>query len=119
MKLEASFSYSAAIVVLMILSFALTALGQSKKGKPKYLDPKLPIDQRVNDLLKRMTLEEKIAQLQCEIREVEGKDIVTKNGIGGLGILLRPFSAREAAEKANRIQKLIPEKTRLGFIENG
>ena len=32
-------------------------------AKAKYLDPKLPIDKRVADLLARMTLEEKIAQL--------------------------------------------------------
>ncbi|MEK6572547.1 MAG: glycoside hydrolase family 3 N-terminal domain-containing protein, partial [Bacteroidota bacterium] len=115
MKTEASFGYLAVPLILLVLSFALTALSQPKKSRPKYLNPKLPIDQRVNDLLKRMTLEEKIAQLQCEIREVEGKDTITAKGIGGLGIMLRPFSAREAAQKANRLQKLVAEKSRLGI----
>src|SRR6188768_3557725 len=32
-------------------------------AKAKYLDPKLPVDKRVADLLARMTPEEKIAQL--------------------------------------------------------
>ena len=31
---------------------------------PPYLDPNLPIDQRVNDLVSRMTLEEKVSQMQ-------------------------------------------------------
>jgi len=37
------------------------ALAQSA---PLYLDPSLPIDQRVNDLVSRLTLDEKIAQMQ-------------------------------------------------------
>jgi beta-glucosidase len=32
--------------------------------KPPYLDPNLPIDQRVTDLVSRMTLEEKVSQMQ-------------------------------------------------------
>jgi len=32
--------------------------------RPAYLDPSLPIDQRVNDLVSRMTLEEKASQMQ-------------------------------------------------------
>jgi beta-glucosidase len=31
---------------------------------PAYLDPSLPLDRRVNDLVSRMTLEEKVAQMQ-------------------------------------------------------
>ena len=115
MKIEASFIYCGGLVALFVLAFGLAAFGQSQKGKPKYLNPKLPIAQRINDLLGRMTLEEKIAQLQCEIQEVEEQNIVTENGIGGLGVLLRSLSAAEAAEKANRIQKLAVEKTRLGI----
>src|SRR5437879_9321929 len=32
--------------------------------RPAYLDPSLPLEQRVNDLVSRMTLEEKVAQMQ-------------------------------------------------------
>jgi beta-glucosidase len=39
------------------------ALAQSAAATPPYLDPRQPIDARVNDLLKRMTLKEKIGQL--------------------------------------------------------
>ena len=36
----------------------------SGESKPLYLDPNAPVDQRVNDLVSRMTLEEKISQMQ-------------------------------------------------------
>jgi len=115
MKTEASLVYLGGIALALILSFAFSAMAQVKNGKPKYLNPKLPIAQRVDDLIKRMTLEEKVAQLQCEIRETQGKDIFGEEGIGGLGIILRPLAAKEAAEKANRLQKTALEKTRLGI----
>jgi beta-glucosidase len=62
-----------------------------------------------------MTIEEKIAQLQCEVKEVEGKNIITEKGIGELGPILRPLGPKEAAEKANRIQKFVMKNTRLGI----
>src|SRR5215471_13467160 len=37
----------------------------SSPQTPDYRNPKLPVDARVADLLKRMTLEEKVAQLVC------------------------------------------------------
>ena len=36
----------------------------AKAPAPAYLDPRLPLDQRVNDLVSRMTVEEKVAQMQ-------------------------------------------------------
>src|SRR5438132_2385607 len=33
-------------------------------ARPAYLDPSLPLEQRVNDLVSRMTLEEKVSQMQ-------------------------------------------------------
>ncbi|HEX9971595.1 MAG TPA: glycoside hydrolase family 3 N-terminal domain-containing protein, partial [bacterium] len=82
---------------------------------PAYKNSELTIETRVTDLLSRMTLEEKIAQLQCVISDVENTDIIKKNAIGNLGVILRSFPAREAAEKMNQIQKVAMEKTRLGI----
>lgn len=62
-----------------------------------------------------MSIEEKIAQLQCEIQEVDGRDSIITKGLGNLAVSLRPLGPREAAEKANRIQKLAVEKTRWGI----
>jgi beta-glucosidase len=41
----------------------LATAGQAAKEKPLYKDPKASIDDRVEDLLKRMTIQEKTAQL--------------------------------------------------------
>ena len=38
---------------------------QSQATVPDYKNPHLPVEQRVADLLSRMTLEEKVAQLTC------------------------------------------------------
>jgi beta-glucosidase len=38
----------------------------AQSNKAPYLDPNLPLDQRVNDLVQRMTLDEKVSQMQDE-----------------------------------------------------
>jgi beta-glucosidase len=43
---------------------AIAATKTQQDAKPAYLDTSLPIDQRVNDLVSRMTLEEKVSQMQ-------------------------------------------------------
>lgn len=46
------------------LHFSLGARQANKDGStPTYKNPKAPIEARINDLLPRMTLEEKVAQL--------------------------------------------------------
>src|ERR1041384_45451 len=37
----------------------------SQDNRPDYKNPSLPVERRVADLLSRMTLEEKVAQLTC------------------------------------------------------
>src|ERR1700716_2781248 len=43
--------------------FCSVSVAQQKEGQPAYKDPKLPVEDRVKDLVSRMTLEEKAAQL--------------------------------------------------------
>ncbi|MEG8946839.1 glycoside hydrolase family 3 N-terminal domain-containing protein [Rosettibacter firmus] len=97
----------------------------------EYKNPKLSPEQRAKDLIKRMTLEEKIAQMLC-IWE-DKKTILfdengnlnyekmrehLKNGIGQIARLsdsnggLTPV---EMIEMANKIQKFFIEETRLGI----
>ena len=74
---------------------------------PLYLDASAPIPQRVSDLLSRMTLEEKAAQLgyggSCS------SDITRRHplGVGGLG-------ATDIA-CSNQAQQELKNKTRLGI----
>src|SRR5215469_16915803 len=49
--------------VLMLVIFVAYCLVAAAQQFP-YQDPKLPVEQRVADLISRMTLEEKIAQLE-------------------------------------------------------
>ena len=101
--------------MVVSLSTVLTVLGQTQKAKPVYLNPSVPIEERVNDLLSRMTIEEKIAQLQCASRQIEWGKNLTRDGLGGVAPVLRQSIAKEAATKANEIQKMALEKTRLGI----
>lgn len=50
-------------LVLFISMATMTLTMQGKTNKPIYKDPKAPIEQRVEDLLGRMTLEEKVGQM--------------------------------------------------------
>lgn len=94
-------------------SFILASFkGRSPKSALPFKNPGLLLEERVEDLLKRMTLEEKIGQLQCYIGEVEGKGII-EAGIGHLAVALRNYGPKERAEKANRLQQIAGEKTRL------
>ena len=45
------------------LCAALCPAASAQQASPAYKDPKLPIDQRVDDLVSRMTLDEKVSQL--------------------------------------------------------
>ena len=58
---------SCACRISFTLTLVFVSLSVSAQSPPKpepYLDPALPIPQRVDDLVRRMTLEEKVAQMQ-------------------------------------------------------
>jgi beta-glucosidase len=94
-------------------------------GAP-YRDPSLAVAERVEDVVARMTLDEKLAQLGCvwSTQLVEGDAFSERkarallaNGTGhvtriGASTGLRP---RESAAFANRIQRFLLEETRLGI----
>lgn len=46
------------------------AAAPAASSRPPYLDPGLPLDERVNDLVSRMTLEEKASQMQDVARAI-------------------------------------------------
>ena len=53
---------SCAVVLTIVAALAASTAGAAKKPPP-YMDPSLPVGQRVDDLLSRMTLAEKIGQM--------------------------------------------------------
>ncbi|MBR6085785.1 MAG: glycoside hydrolase family 3 C-terminal domain-containing protein [Spirochaetales bacterium] len=92
----------------------------------KYRNPALPIEERVEDLLSRMTLEEKVAQLCGNLSPsfiVDGKvdiDALRKNFPNGHGRFTQ-FSTvgivdpKFIAHVVNQVQKYFVEETRLGI----
>ncbi len=75
-----------------------------------YKDPKAPVKQRVADLLKRMTLEEKIDQMSMSSLE----DAVKSKTV--YGVLESPFSnVTDIALKSATAKKYYREHTRLGI----
>lgn len=111
-----------------------------KRSKPlehtkllAYKNPDLPIKDRVADLLSRMTIEEKVAQLmglwndgiEDFSEEVLNDPAKMKETFGNGCNSVHPsaLGIKETVELRNRIQKYLFEKTRLGipalFVDEG
>ncbi|MGV7206568.1 glycoside hydrolase family 3 N-terminal domain-containing protein [Oxalobacteraceae bacterium A2-2] len=121
----------------------LTMLPAMAATSEPYKDPTLPVARRVDDLLARMTLEEKIMQMQCTwqqkpaIQDAKGEFSAAKAQQvypHGLGMIARPSDrqlgqaagagdtgavanrkALETANYVNAVQKWAVEQTRLGI----
>ncbi len=99
----------------LVAALSVSAGAQSKGKKVPYRDTTLSVEERVKDLLGRMTVEEKIRQLECTIDEPEGNDTTIEKGVGGWAVPLRPLGPEDAAKRANRMQKVALNKTRFGI----
>jgi beta-glucosidase len=101
---------------------------------PDYKNPSLSVEQRVDDLLARMTVEEKVAQLHrtfWEELDFLGEDVgfldaegnlsstqamkQLEHGICGMGRPSLKRTPRQAAVLTNAIQRYLLEHTRLGI----
>jgi beta-glucosidase len=103
--------------ILGIIVAALLAPGAIAAGKqtvPPYKNPKLPVEKRVEDLLKRMTLEEKLNQIRCDIRENVWATALKTTGFGETYDILRPLTTLEAAKRANEVYEM-SKQSRLGI----
>ena len=101
-----------------------------------YKDSRLPVAERVSDLLERMTLPEKIAQMYAHwlILSVDGEHRMREDTFAqrttsdafkqmlraGMGQITRPLGthpvdAREGVRALNVLQKFLVEETRLGI----
>ncbi|WP_294321002.1 glycoside hydrolase family 3 N-terminal domain-containing protein [uncultured Chryseobacterium sp.] len=120
------------------MKFNTIAIGISLLGsivisaqKPLYKDPKQPVEARVQDLLKRMTPEEKFWQcfmIPGDLAEIPkgqyahgifGLQVSAGNQGGGAAGQMLTYNANEDAEKLtqkiNAIQKYFVEESRLGI----
>jgi beta-glucosidase len=119
--------------LLVFLSLLAMPLFAQQSNAP-YKNPALPIDARVKDLLKRMTLEEKVAQMESTWQN-HGQDVGANNFFvdekgqldetkarqilkNGLGQISRPSEGRgpeDMANFTNRLQHIVIENSRLGI----
>ncbi|MNU19274.1 Xylan 1,4-beta-xylosidase precursor [compost metagenome] len=114
-----------------IIAISLLSTTFITAQKPLYKDPKQPIEARVQDLLKRMTPEEKFWQcfmIPGDLDNVPkdqyshgifGLQVSAGNQGGGVAGQLLKYNANEDAErlakKINAIQKYFVEESRLGI----
>src|ERR1700730_16718694 len=122
-----SITFSLALACILCFSAA-------SQNVPAYRNPGLPLEQRVADLLWRMTLEEKVAQLQGTWQNPNSRldrsqmfvgergvflpdraAVVLKQGLGQMSRPSENRGPREMAEFTNTLQKWIKENTRLGI----
>ena len=107
------------LTAAVTLAAALFGQASAQQSVPPYRNPKLPIPDRVADLLQRMTLEEKVDQLAGGRRRMmampdpEGQAIFQK--FRTLYSNDAHASAFDAATLRNQAQKYMMEKTRLGI----
>jgi beta-glucosidase len=124
-----------AILLIGVAGPNLMAFRSQAQANLPYKNPKLPIDDRVKDLVGRMTLDEKVAQMMCVWMEKpndntsvakeklpfggEFSSEIAKqripNGIGQFARQNEMRDARRSAEYANAVQKWLIENTRLGI----
>jgi beta-xylosidase len=121
-------------ITFIISAFCLPVVRMnSQDNRPDYKNPSLPVERRVADLLSRMTLEEKVAQLTClwgnrpQVNpqtdfatdrgdfSPEKAAVVMKYGIGQIARQRERKDPRAGAKFANDVQKWLLENTRLGI----
>jgi len=114
---------------LLAVSLFLTFSSHSQPSLP-YKNPSLPIEQRVDDLLSRMTLEDKFWQMYMIPGDLSDGKEKYAHGIFGFQVATQSKSssraeqileyrpgapARETAELINSIQRYFVEETGLGI----
>lgn len=97
--------------ILWLLLFTVFSMGWGRAQQPVYLDAKRPVAERVESLMKEMTIEEKIAQLDqfggWNIKSYRSNpDLLNRWGVGSWVV------STLTAEQYNELQAL-SEKSRL------
>lgn len=127
------------VLLLFAIIFAKGTYISAQLPAESYKNPRLSIEQRVADLLSRMTVDEKVGQLLCplgwEMYEIKGnsvfpsdkfKQLIKERHAGMLWATFRadPWTKKTlenglnpalAAKAGNALQKYVMENTRLGI----
>jgi len=109
-------------IFLLLLVLPQLVCAQNKP-LPVYKNPSAPVESRVKDLLQRMTLREKILQMQdLSLSDVYSSDtldlIKMKSRLKGMSLGCfegMGLTAEQYAGDVNRVQKYLKEETRLGI----
>ena len=107
------------LVAVMVSVMFVAASAQ--EATPDYKNPKLPPEQRAADLLKRMTLEEKVEQIsghrKQHVLDTTGRfnDETAEKAFHDLYDVDAKVTPRDAAILRNAAQRYLLEKTRLGI----
>lgn len=114
----------------LLFFLCFSAVTWSQAEVPAYKNPNLPIEERVDDLLSRMTVEEKFWQLfmipgdlsegkEKYVHGIFGFQVATQGSTGNEAEQILNYSsggtAKETATTINAIQKYFTEETRLGI----
>lgn len=84
----------------------------------KYKNPELPVAERVDDLMSRMTFAEKIDQITCLVTitdEIPDFREYIPDGIGNVGAFTVADSAKSVADYTRKLQQHLVNNTRLGI----
>jgi beta-glucosidase len=125
-------AFSICLAIFISVVFPVSRMN-SQERPPDYKNSRLPVDRRVADLLSRMTLEEKVAQLTClwgnrpqvnpqtdfstdrgDFSPAKAAEVM-KHGIGQIARQRERKDPRKGAQFANAVQKWLVENTRLGI----
>jgi beta-glucosidase len=123
-------NFKSTIKFLLLCGLGLGSLTASAKKKLPYKNPKLTVEERVEDLLSRMTLEEKFWQMFMIPGDLSEDMSKYKNGVFGFQVSSKGKQANAAeqlmdygssgtasqmTEKVNKLQHYFVEETRLGI----
>ena len=101
------------IITLFLVGISALTANSSNSNPPVYLDPSIPTDERVEDLLSRMTLHEKVVQMQnnSTINLSEFADRYSPDGVGSWHDMSLP--ATDAALIIDSLQAILRAESSL------
>jgi beta-glucosidase len=103
-----------AVALTCVASAFVAGHMATAQSRPPYLDPARSVDERLRDLVGRMTPAEKFWQLFMTPGDPAAEPDKYREGIFGVQLLARADAARMAAA-ANKVQRHFVERTRLGI----